>query len=143
MSGIIEVVRSLAAFPGRARLAARMTVVVSCVMLAVLWLGLPAMDIAAYVALFTCRRRAAETMRLGIVFAVIALAIFVRGSNWAWGVGGIIASAFAAMGIAGQAMGWVAGLLIAGVVLLVVSGLLLVARRRVEAREAPTSDPAR
>ena len=72
MSGIVDVVRSLAAFPGRARLAARMTVVVSCVMLAVLWLELPAMDIAAYVALFTCRRRAAETMRLGIVFAVIA-----------------------------------------------------------------------
>lgn len=84
-----------------------------------------------------------EARGILIVFAVIALAIFVRGSNWAWGVGGIIASAFAAMGIAGQAMGWVAGLLIAGVVLLVVSGLLLVARRRVEAREAPTSDPAR
>ena len=47
----------------------------------------------------------------------------------------------ASMGMAGQALGWVAALLVAGVVLLALSGLLLVLRRRTAEPEAPTSDP--
>lgn len=77
-----------------------------------------------------------------IALAVVALIVFARGGSWAWGVGGIISATFAALGIAGQAMGWVAGLLAAGVVLLAVSGLLLLMRRRTRAPDV-TSDPGR
>ncbi|MFM8239050.1 MAG: hypothetical protein ACKOAW_01895 [Actinomycetota bacterium] len=44
-----------------------------------------------------------------------------------------LAGAVAATAIAGQTLGWVAALLVAGVVLLALSGLLLVIRRRTAA----------
>lgn len=77
-------------------------------------------------------------------FAVVALTLFARGAGGAWAVGGVIAAVLASMGFAGQALGWVAALLVAGVVLLALSGLLLVLRRRTspEDDEAATSDPA-
>ena len=74
-------------------------------------------------------------------FTAIALTLFARGASGAWAVGGVLAAVMASMGIAGQALGWVAALLVAGVVLLALSGLLLVLRRRTAEPEAPTSDP--
>lgn len=65
-----------------------------------------------------------------IVFAAVALTLFARGASGAWAVGGVIAAVLASMGLAGQTLGWVAALLVAGVVLLALSGLLLVLRRR-------------
>lgn len=65
-----------------------------------------------------------------VVFAAVALTLFARGASGAWAVGGVIAAVLASMGLAGQALGWVAALLVAGVVLLALSGLLLVVRRR-------------
>lgn len=62
--------------------------------------------------------------------ALVALTLFARGASWAWAVGGVIAAVMAAMAFAGQALGWVAALLVAGVVLLACSGLLLALRRR-------------
>lgn len=62
--------------------------------------------------------------------ALISLTLFARGASWAWAVGGVIAAVMAAMAFAGQALGWVAALLVAGVVLLACSGLLLAIRRR-------------
>lgn len=70
-----------------------------------------------------------------ILLAVVALTLFARGATWPWAVGGVIAATMAATAIAGQALGWVAALLVAGVVLLVLSGLLLAVRRRSEAKE--------
>ena len=67
----------------------------------------------------------------------VALTLFARGASWAWAVGGVIAAAMAAMAFAGQALGWVAALLVAGVVLLACSGLLLALRRR--SGRAPTT----
>jgi len=69
--------------------------------------------------------------------ALIALTLFARGASWAWAVGGVIAAVMAAMAFAGQALGWVAALLVAGVVLLACSGLLLALRRRSD--RAPTA----
>ena len=74
-------------------------------------------------------------------FAAVALTLFARGASGAWAVGGVLAAVMASMGMAGQALGWVAALLVAGVVLLALSGLLLVLRRRTAEPEAPTSDP--
>ena len=74
-------------------------------------------------------------------FAAVALALFARGASGAWAVGGVLAAVMASMGIAGQALGWVAALLVAGVVLLALSGLLLVLRRQTAEPEVPTSDP--
>ncbi|MBU6311835.1 MAG: hypothetical protein KGN38_04805 [Actinomycetales bacterium] len=71
------------------------------------------------------------------VIALVALTLFARGASWAWAVGGVIAAVMAAMAFAGQALGWVAALLVAGVVLLACSGLLLALRRRSD--RAPTS----
>ena len=74
-------------------------------------------------------------------FAAVALTLFARGASGAWAVGGVLAAVMASMGIAGQALGWVAALLVAGVVLLALSGLLLVLRRQTAEPEVPTSDP--
>jgi len=62
--------------------------------------------------------------------AIVALTMFARGASWAWAVGGVSAAAMAALGFAGQALGWVAALLVAGVVPMALSGLLLLLRRR-------------
>lgn len=67
-----EFAASLAPSPDRVRAAARLTVVVSLVMLAVLWLDLPGLDLAAYVVLFSYGRSTAGTVRLGLLFAVLA-----------------------------------------------------------------------
>lgn len=72
MNAIAELAASFAPCTGRAREAARVTMVVSLVMLLELWLELPGIDLAAYVVLFTSRRSAAATARLGLVFAVLA-----------------------------------------------------------------------
>lgn len=64
------------------------------------------------------------------LIAVVALTLFARGATWPWAVGGIIAATIAATAIAGQTLGWVAAMLVAGVVLLALSGLLLAVRRR-------------
>ena len=74
-------------------------------------------------------------------FAAVALTLFARGASGAWAVGGVLAAVMASMGIAGQALGWVAALLVAGVVLLALSGLLLVLRRQAAEPDVPTSDP--
>ncbi len=76
-----------------------------------------------------------------VAFATVALTLFARGASGAWAVGGVLAAVMAAMGTAGQALGWVAALLVAGVVLLALSGLLLVLRRRTAEPGSPTSDP--
>lgn len=76
-----------------------------------------------------------------VAFAAVALTVFARGASGAWAVGGVLAAVMAAMGTAGQALGWVAALLVAGVVLLALSGLLLVLRRRTAEPGVPTSDP--
>lgn len=68
-----------------------------------------------------------------LVFAAVALTVFARGGDWAWAVGGILAAAIAATAIAGQTLGWIAALLVAGVVLLALSGLLIALRARTEA----------
>ncbi|MGI9197444.1 MAG: hypothetical protein ACR2KE_08275 [Candidatus Nanopelagicales bacterium] len=65
-----------------------------------------------------------------VLMTVVALTLFARGASWAWAVGGVVAAVLASMGFAGQALGWVAALLVAGVVLLALSGLLLALRRR-------------
>lgn len=65
-----------------------------------------------------------------VAFAAVALTLFARGASGAWAVGGVIAAVLASMGLAGQTLGWVAALLVAGVVLLALSGLLLALRRR-------------
>lgn len=67
--------------------------------------------------------------------ALVALVLFARGANWPWAVGGVIAATVAATSIAGQTLGWVAALLVAGVVLLALSGLLLAVRRRAASAE--------
>ena len=82
---------------------------------------------------------ASRALLLG--FAAVALTLFARGASGAWAVGGVLAAVMASMGIAGQALGWVAALLVAGVVLLALSGLLLVLRRQTAEPEVPTSDP--
>lgn len=80
-----EFAASLAPSPDRVRAAARLTVVVSIVMLAVLWLDLPGLDLAAYVVLFTYRRSTAGTVRMGLVFAVLApLAAAAALAVWAF-----------------------------------------------------------
>lgn len=76
-----------------------------------------------------------------IVFAAVALTLFARGASGAWAVGGVLAAVMASMGIAGQALGWVAALLVAGVVLLALSGLLLMLRRRGDQQGVTTSGP--
>jgi hypothetical protein len=57
----------------------------------------------------------------------------------------VIAAVLASMGLAGQTLGWVAALLVSGVVLLALSGLLLALRRRTSPEgaeeEVATSDP--
>lgn len=75
-----------------------------------------------------------------IALAAVALTFFARGASGAWAVGGVLAAVMASMGMAGQALGWVAALLVAGVVLLALSGLLLVLRRRGSQPESSTSD---
>lgn len=77
-----------------------------------------------------------------VVLALVALTVFARGASGAWAVGGVIAAVLASMGFAGQALGWVAALLVAGIVLLALSGLLLALRRRSTDGEVATSDPA-
>ena len=78
-----------------------------------------------------------------LAFAASALTIFARGGSWAWAVGGVIAAAIGALAVAGSALGWITGMLVAGVVLLALSGLLLLLRRRASNDQAPTSAPAR
>lgn len=82
-----------------------------------------------------------------VVLAAVALTLFARGASGAWAVGGVIAAVLASMGLAGQTLGWVAALLVSGVVLLALSGLLLALRRRTSPvgaeEEVATSDPAR
>jgi len=72
MSVLADFAASLAPSPDRARAAARLTVAVSLVILAVLWLDLPGLDLAAYVMLFTYRKSTAGTVKMGLVFAVLA-----------------------------------------------------------------------
>ena len=80
-----------------------------------------------------------------VVLAAVALTLFARGASGAWAVGGVIAAVLASMGLAGQTLGWVAALLVSGVVLLALSGLLLALRRRTSPEGAEekvaTSDP--
>lgn len=76
-----------------------------------------------------------------VAMALIALTLFARGASGAWAVGGVIAAVLASMGFTGQALGWVAALLVAGVVLLTLSGLLLAVRRRSADSGAATSAP--
>lgn len=81
-----------------------------------------------------------------VALAAVALTLFARGASGAWAVGGVIAAVLASMGLAGQTLGWIAALLVAGVVLLALSGLLLALRRRPSAgaksEETTTSAPA-
>lgn len=77
-----------------------------------------------------------------LAFAAAALTIFARGGSWAWAVGGVIAAAIGALAVAGTALGWITGMLVAGVVLLALSGLLLLLRRR-SSPAAATSAPER
>lgn len=63
----------LDAFEGRTRAAARLTIVVCLVVLIGLWIELPALAIAAYVVLFSYRRTAQETSKLGVAFAVFGV----------------------------------------------------------------------
>jgi hypothetical protein len=73
---------------------------------------------------------AAWTARaLLITFAAVCFLVFSRSGGWSWATGGVIAAALAALAIAGSALGWITGMLVAGVVLLGVSGLLLLFRR--------------
>ncbi|MEK9737408.1 MAG: hypothetical protein VW239_08815, partial [Candidatus Nanopelagicales bacterium] len=62
----------------------------------------------------------------------VALILFARGRSWAWAVGGVVAAGVGAMSIAGQTLGLIAGLLVAGVVLLAASGILIITRTRRE-----------
>lgn len=84
---------------------------------------------------------AAWTARIALlVFAVVALALFTRGRSWAWAAGGVVAAGVGAMSIAGQALGLIAGLFVAGVVLLAASGVIIITRGR-RAAPGPLSDP--
>lgn len=65
-----------------------------------------------------------------IAFALIGLTLFGRGARWPWAAGGTIAGALAALAIGGETLGWITGSFAAGVVLLVLSGVLVFARRR-------------
>ena len=65
-------------------------------------------------------------------FAALALYLFARGRSWAWAVGGVIAAGVGAMSVAGQTLGLIAGLFVAGVVLLAASGILIITRTRRE-----------
>lgn len=73
-----------------------------------------------------------------VVLAVVALTLFARGASGAWAVGGVIAAILASLGFAGQTLGWVAALLVAGVVLLALSALLIALRRRNPGPVAPS-----
>jgi hypothetical protein len=65
-----------------------------------------------------------------IAFALLGLTLFGRGANWPWAAGGTIAGALAALAIGGETLGWITGSFAAGVVLLVLSGVLIFVRRR-------------
>lgn len=74
---------------------------------------------------------AAWTARIALLaFAIVALALFTRGRSWAWAAGGVVAAGVGAMSIAGQALGLIAGLFVAGVVLLAASGVIIITRAR-------------
>lgn len=75
-----------------------------------------------------------------LAFAAVCLYVFARERSWLWAVGGVVAAGAGALSIAGQTLGLIAGLLVAGVILLAVSGALLLTRRR---SEPPTSAPER
>jgi len=77
-----------------------------------------------------------------IGFAATCFVVFARSGAWAWAVGGVIAAAIGALAVAGTALGWITGMLVAGVVLLALSGLLLLLRRR-SSPAAATSAPER
>lgn len=73
-----------------------------------------------------------------LAFAAVCLYLFARERTWLWGVGGVISAGAGALSIAGQTLGLIAGLLVAGVILLAVSGALLVTRTRRRA-DGPTT----
>jgi len=111
-------------------------------------LAIPALSEALGVAFLVTSQApfalAAEDMELGadadvagwlsrgilIAFALIGLTLFGRGGRWPWAAGGTIAGALAALAIGGETLGWIAGSFAAGVVLLVLSGVLVFVRRR-------------
>lgn len=65
-----------------------------------------------------------------IAFALLGLTLFGRGARWPWAAGGTVAGALAALAIGGETLGWITGSFAAGVVLLVLSGVLVFVRRR-------------
>lgn len=77
-----------------------------------------------------------------LIFALVAVIIFARGGSWVWAAGGVIAAGAGSLSIAGQTLGMVAGLFVAGVILLALSVAILIARAR-RRDESVTSDPAR
>lgn len=74
-----------------------------------------------------------------LVMAVGCLLMFARGAHWPYAAGGVAAGVFAALSIGGGTLGWIAGMFVAGAVLLALSAVLVVIRRRREA--AATSAP--
>lgn len=65
-----------------------------------------------------------------VALSLLALTLFARGARWPWAAGGVVAGVFAALAIGGDTFGWITGVFAAGVVLLMLSGALLLLRRR-------------
>jgi hypothetical protein len=131
MTALAQIQSAMVAYPGRAAIAARTVISVSLVTIAVLWLELPALDIAAYIALFACSRSAAATVRLGMTYAIatpiaVAIAIVLWGATTdfpAMRVTAMAAITFFAMyvrGLPSKAMALAGGIGVMTVCLLVI-----------------------
>jgi len=131
MTAIAQIQSAMVAYPGRVAIAARTVIAVSMVTIAVLWLELPALDIAAYIALFSCNRSAAASVRMGVTYAIaapiaVAIAIALWGATTsfpAMRVTAMAVIAFSAMyvkGLPSKAMGLAGGIGVMTVCLLVI-----------------------